>query len=113
MYKRQSKVSILVKSELPLQENLLKKLLVIKSNPLLIYNQGERTVKKSIYDLKYKKPNSNTLKISMSIDGGVPIKSFIENSNVQPNLTELLQNRCTCVQFDFKQIDIMNSSFKN
>ena len=108
-----SKVSILVKSELPLQDNLLKKLLVIKSNPLLIYNQGERTVKKSIYDLKYKKPNSNTLKISMSIDGGIPIKSFIENSNVQPNLTELLQNRCTCVQFDFKQIDIMNSSFKN
>ena len=40
----------------------------------------------------------------MFVDGGVPIRSFIENSSVQPNLTELLQNRCTCVQFDFKQI---------
>ena len=49
----------------------------------------------------------------MLVDGGVPIKSFIENSNVQPNLTTLLKNRCTCVQFDFKEIDIMSSSSKN
>jgi len=108
-----SKVVILVKSELPLQNNLLKKLLIVKNNPLVIKNQGERIVKKSIYDFKYKKLNSNTLKISMVVDGGVPLKSFIENSNVQPNVTELLQNRCTCVQFDFKQIDVMNSSFRN
>ncbi len=108
-----SKVVVLVKSELPLQNNLLKKLLIVKNNPLVIKNQGERIVKKSIYDFKYKKLNSNTLKISMVVDGGVPLKSFIENSNVQPNVTELLQNRCTCVQFDFKQIDVMNSSFRN
>ena len=108
-----SKVVVLVKSELPLQNNLLKKLLIVKNNPLVIKNQGERIVKKSIYDFKYKKLNLNTLKISMVVDGGVPLKSFIENSNVQPNLTELLQNRCICVQFDFEQIDVMNSSFRN
>ena len=108
-----SKVIISVKSEQPLEDNLLKKLLTIKNIPLEIHNQGERTVKKSIYDIKYKKSNPNSLKISMLVDGGVPIKSFIENSNVQPNLTTLLKNRCTCVQFDFKEIDIMSSSSKN
>ena len=108
-----SKVIISVKSEQPLEDGLLKKLLTIKNAPLEIHNQDERIVQKSIYDIKYKKTNSKYLKISMSVDGGVPIKSFIENSNVQPNLTKLLQNRCTCVHFDFKDIDIMSSSCKN
>jgi|TARA_B110000014_G_scaffold125866_1_gene86581 tRNA pseudouridine synthase 10 len=108
-----SKVVALVKSELPLEDHLLEKLLMIKNTSLEIHNRGERIVKKSIYDIKYKKSNSNSLKISMFVDGGVPIRSFIENSSVQPNLTELLQNRCTCVQFDFKQINIMSNTSKN
>ena len=108
-----SKVVVSVKSELPLEDHLLEKLLTIKNIPLEIHNRGERIIKKSIYDIKYKKSNSNSLKISMLVDGGVPIKSFIENSSVQPNLTKLLQNRCTCVQFDFKQINIMSNTSKN
>ena len=49
----------------------------------------------------------------MLIDGGVPIKSFIENSRVKPNISDILQNKCTCVQFDFKQIDVMGKTNKN
>ena len=49
----------------------------------------------------------------MLVDSGVPIKSFIERSNVKPNLSELLENRCNCVQFDFKQIDVMSNTYKN
>ncbi len=108
-----SKVIISVRSEQPLDNNLLKKLLTVKNTQLEIHNKDKRIVQKSIYDIKYKKTNSKSLKISMSVDGGVPIKSFIENSNVQPNLTKLLQNRCTCVQFDFKEITIMSDSCKN
>ena len=78
-----------------------------------IHNRGEKIVKKSIYDIKYKKSDSTSLKIFMLIDGGVPIKSFIENSRVKPNISDILQNKCTCVQFDFKQIDVMSSNWKN
>ncbi len=108
-----SKVIILVKSELPLEDDLLKKLSLIKNIPLEIHNRGEKIIKKSIYDIKYKKSDSTSLKIFMLIDGGVPIKSFIENSRVKPNISDILQNRCTCVQFDFKQIDVMSSTWKN
>ena len=49
-----SKVIISVKSEQPLEDGLLKKLLTIKNAPLEIHNQDERIVQKSIYDIKYK-----------------------------------------------------------
>ena len=92
---------------------LLKKFLSSKNIPLEIINNNQKITKKTIYNIKYKKLNSNSLEISMLVDSGVPIKSFIERSNVKPNLSELLENRCNCVQFDFKQIDVMNSSFRN
>ena len=108
-----SSVSIFVKSESPFDDNLLKKLHLIKKNPLVIHNRGEKTIEKSIYNLRYKKSNPNFLKIFMLVDGGVPIKSFVEKSSVKPNLSELLENKCTCVQFDFKQIDVMGKTNKN
>jgi len=108
-----SSVSILVKSENPFDDNLLKKLHLIKKNPLLIYNRREKTIEKSIYDLRYKKSDPNSLKIFILLDGGVPIKSFVEKSSVKPNLSELLENKCTCIQFDFKQIDVMGKTNKN
>ena len=108
-----SRVVILVESKIPLKNNLLKKLHLIKKNPLVINNSDEKIVKKSVYDLKYKKIKPNSLQIIMSIDGGISIKSFVEDSSIQPNLTELLDNECKCMQFDFKQIDMISNINKN
>ena len=108
-----SRVVILVESKIPLKNNLLKKLHLIKKNPLVINNSDEKIVKKSVYDLKYKKIKPNSLQIIMSIDGGISIKSFVEDSSIQPNLTELLDNECKCIQFDFKQIDMISNINKN
>ena len=108
-----SRVVILVESKIPLKNNLLKKLHLIKKNPLVINNSDEKIVKKSVYDLKYKKIKPNFLQIIMSVDGGISIKSFVEDSSIQPNLTELLDNECKCIQFDFKQIDMISNINKN
>tara|TARA_B100000029_G_scaffold514519_1_gene617686 strand:+ start:2123 stop:3295 length:1173 start_codon:yes stop_codon:yes gene_type:complete len=108
-----SKVIISVESEDPINNKLLKKFSSSKNIPLEIINNNQKITKKTIYNIKYKKLNSNSLEISMLVDSGVPIKSFIERSNVKPNLSELLENRCNCVQFDFKQIDVMSNTYKN
>ena len=44
----------------------------------------------------------------MYADGGIPIKSFIQGSNVTPSCTHLLKSKCECIQFDFKKIDVMS-----
>ena len=53
------------------------------------------------------------IKNQFQLSTSVIIKSFIENSRVKPNISDILQNKCTCVQFDFKQIDVMSSNWKN
>jgi tRNA pseudouridine synthase 10 len=108
-----SNISILLKSEIPLKNILLKKIHSIKNSPLKIYNYGEKFTEKSIYDIKYKKSNSNLLQIFMLVDSGFPIKSFVENSNIKPNLSELLETKCTCIQFDFKEINVICDTSKN
>ena len=42
--------------------------------------------------------------LDLVIDGGIPLKSFIQNSDVTPNVSDLIENRCKCIQFDFKNI---------
>ena len=44
----------------------------------------------------------------MYADGGLPIKPLIETTNFFPNFTYLLKNKCNCVQFDFKKIDVVS-----
>jgi len=48
------------------------------------------------------------LKVNMYADGGIPIKSLVQRSNLVPKFTSLLQNECECVQFDFKKIDVLS-----
>ena len=37
-------------------------------------------------------------------DGGISFKSLIQESDVVPNVSELLENQCECKKFDFKNI---------
>ena len=73
-----------------------------------IHIDGKKSVIKKIYKINFKKISAKLLKINIYADGGIPIKSFIQSSTVTPNLTDLLKNRCECVQFDFKKIDVMS-----
>ena len=56
----------------------------------------------------FKKMAPKLLKVNMYVDGGIPIKSLVQRSNLVPNFTSLLQNECECVQFDFKKIDVLS-----
>ena len=44
----------------------------------------------------------------MYTDGGIPFKSLIQDSYVTPNITSLLKNKCECIKFDFKKIDVVS-----
>ena len=48
------------------------------------------------------------LHLFLYADGGIPIKSLVQNSTVIPNFSNLLQNKCECIQFDFKKIDVVS-----
>ena len=102
-----SKILILVKTEKYVKASTLNNLGKLEM-PLEIRIDGKKNMLKNIYKISFKKGPSNSLKINMYADCGIRIKSFIKNSRVSPNLTNLLKTKCECLQLDFKKIDVMS-----
>lgn len=63
-----------------------------------------KTSIKQIQDLKYKKISDAKFELSVIMEGGIPIKRFVEGNSVLPNISEMLGKKCTCEKFDFKDV---------
>jgi len=100
------KSSILLNIETKDQINSdhLKKIKNIKNKPITIFEKNGKTNQKSIYSVNYKKNGLNSFVTTILVDGGFPIKRFVEGKDVTPNISSIIKNKSKCRQFDFKQI---------
>lgn len=76
--------------------------------PIVIYEKPNKRNQKSIYSVKFKKTSPNSFLFWITVDGGLPIKRFVEGNNIQPNIAELIGHKCECKEFDFHKIDLIN-----
>ncbi len=81
---------------------------MLKKTRIIISDIRRKRAQKLIYSIKSKKNSSNSMSMRLIIDGGVPIKQFVEGNNVSPSLTELIENQCKCSQFDIEDIKLLN-----
>jgi tRNA pseudouridine synthase 10 len=63
---------------------------------------------KRIYDIKIKKTDDRSFTVLVELDGGIPIKRLVTGTNVEPNISMLLENTCKCTTFDFHKIVLNN-----
>ena len=105
--KFRSKVKLSVVAQKTINPKNLKLLKGLTKIPILVLEKTNKGNKKSIYEIKYKKSSTNSFLLWMTIQGGISIKRFIEGNNIKPNLTEILENKCICKQFDFNEIDLL------
>ncbi|RMW40490.1 MAG: hypothetical protein EA442_02635, partial [Candidatus Nitrosopelagicus sp.] len=82
----------------------LKKLSILKNAEIINNSKDKKNIPKRIYDIHYKKLGKTTFVLDLFVDGGIPLKSFIQNSDLTPNVSELLENPCLCTKLDFKNI---------
>ncbi len=99
-----SKVSIIVDTEKPISLTHLKKLNILENSKIHDPSKDKKTVHKQIHNIRYKKLGKTSFRLDLFADGGIHIKSFIQSSDVTPNVSGLLQNRCHCRKIDFKNI---------
>jgi len=99
-----SKVSIIVDTEKPILLTHLKKLDVLENVKIHDPSKDKKNLNKQIYRIRYKKLAKTSFRLDLLADGGIPIKFFIQSSDVTPNVSELLQNSCHCRKIDFKNI---------
>ena len=99
-----SEVSITIDTKKSISLSTLKKLYILKNAEIMNHSKNKRNIRKRIYDVHYKKLGKTTFLLDLFVDGGIPIKSFVENSDLTPNISELLGNQCLCKKLDFKNI---------
>jgi tRNA pseudouridine synthase 10 len=42
----------------------------------------------------------------MKVEGGLPIRRFIEGGDISPEISHLLKCECKCEEFDFHGIEV-------
>jgi len=98
-----SEVLVTVDTKVSISLEKLEKLKILQNaiikNPLNKKNDNKR-----IYRISYKKIKETTFLLELVLDGGIPIKSIIQNSNISPNISEILGISCKCKEFTFKNI---------
>ena len=99
-----SKVSIIIDTKKPISLTQLKKLDILKNSEIHDAGKNKKNTQKRIYKISYKKLGKTSFLLDLLLDGGIPIKSFIQNSEITPNVSKLLDNQCRCKSLDFKNI---------
>ena len=98
-----SKTKILISTKNNILSNKLKKLKHLTNIPIEI-TDSNRQYKKAIYNLKYKKYSLQSFAVEIEADGGIPIKRFVDGSDVIPNISSIIGVQCSCKKFDINQI---------
>ncbi len=104
--KFKSIIELSVDSENEIDSTKLKLLKNLKKSPIIVYEKFDKRNEKKVYSLKYKKTSSKSFSVNLKVDGGLPIKKFVDGDNISPTLTDLLDSNCRCKEFDFYQIDL-------
>jgi len=101
-----SRIEIIVTTKNPLVSENLKNLKKLLETPILIDASSGKTNRRLIHEIKYRKKSPNSFSLSIVVDGGFPVKRFVEDKNIKPNLSVLLDNICLCETFDFHEIKL-------
>ena len=100
-----SRIKIRVGTKDDMSTEDLKKLRGLGNSTIAIY-EGSKRIERSAHSARYARTGPNAFTLFLEVDGGVPIKRFVDGETVFPNLSDLLGTRCVCKEFDFHEIII-------
>lgn len=99
-------IDVITKNQISI--NHLKHLKSIPDSHVIVYEDSGKRSEKTIYSLKYKKTSKTTFKLEIDAEGGLPVKRFVNDSNVVPNVEQTIENPCKCNYFDFHKISLQS-----
>lgn len=101
-----SSVNLLIKTSSTISTKVLKELKSLENEGIRISRNNKKSTKKHLDKVKFERKSPNSFLLKMIVEGGFPVKNFVEGKNVHPNITEILKTDCKCVQFDFNEIKL-------
>ena len=102
----QSTIELSIKTNKILNQKDSKLLQSITKDPVVIYEKPNKRLQKKVTKVKFQKTSPKSFILTLTAEGGFPVKRFTEGNEVYPNLSDLLENKCECETFDFYKISL-------
>lgn len=101
-----TRVKLEINCDSDIEQKMIDSIESLKNTDIKISDNTGKNSKKHIYSVNCKKLSETSLVVSLTADGGLPIKRFVSETDVVPNLEQVLNTKCRCINFDFYGIDI-------
>ncbi|MEK6866144.1 MAG: tRNA pseudouridine(54/55) synthase Pus10 [Thermoproteota archaeon] len=101
-----SSIELRISTENEILPTTMAKLKGILNGPVVVYETSGKRSEKVISDLKYKKTSKNCFTLFIKAEGGLPVKRFVDGDDVTPGIRQIMNDKCTCITFDFLEIDL-------
>ncbi|GBL41854.1 tRNA pseudouridine synthase Pus10 [Nitrosarchaeum sp.] len=101
-----SSIELKISTENEILPATMAKLKSILNGPVVVYETSGKRSEKVISDLKYKKTSKNCFTLFIKAEGGLPVKHFVDGDDVTPGIRQIMNDKCTCITFDFLEIDL-------
>ena len=101
-----SLIELKISTENEIQSTAMKNLQILLSEPIVVYEKSGKRSEKCISDLKYKKTSKNCFTLFIKAEGGLPVKRFVDGDDVIPGIRQIINDKCTCMSFDFLEINL-------
>ncbi len=101
-----SSIELKISTENEIQSTVMKNLRVLLGAPVVVYEKSGKRSEKYISNLKYKKTSKNNFTLFIKVEGGLPVKRFVDGDDVTPGIRQIINDKCTCLTFDFLEIDL-------
>jgi len=105
-----SLIEILISTDREISTSNLSRLKSLFTTPIIFSENSGKKSEKKIYDVSYKKKSKNQFILRIKADGGLSVKRFVLGENVVPSVSQLLENDCKCVEFDFLDIQMITNN---
>ena len=87
-------------------QSTMKNLRILLNAPVVVYEKSGKRSEKYISNLKYKKTSKNNFTLFIKAEGGLPVKRFVDGDDVTPGISQIINDKCICMTFDFLEIDL-------
>lgn len=71
-----------------------------------VTDYGSRMQKRAIHSASVERSSPRSFTLTLRVEGGFPIRRFVEGPDVSPNVSDTLEVRCACERADFADVDV-------
>lgn len=74
-----------------------------------VTDYGTRMQRRAIHSSSLERSSPRSFVLRVRVDGGFPIRRFVEGPDVSPNVSDTLEVRCSCERADFADVDLLRA----